>query len=330
MILEDGAWVPYDKLLIATGASTTLPPIEGIDADNVFGLRHLRDAKNILKACAKARRAVIVGAGFVGLEAATALYRQGLEVTVVEKMPQILPVQFDALAADIILHDIQAEGIRFVMGRGIKEITPPSVWSRLFGKPGSGVVLEDGTRLKAEVILVATGTRPNVDLACSARIKLNRGIPVNEFMETNVPHIYAAGDVAETKDVVTGHTGLTPIWPNASAQGRAAAYNMAGHTKPYRGMIGLQNAVEFREVPAIAMGISQPTSSEYQVLYDYHPGKNKYKKLVLRDDRLVGMILVGDIRQAGVYGALIKNKTDVSRYCGELLRDDFSYGYFVS
>ncbi len=330
VLLDDGTRLSYDKLLIATGASSTLPPIPGIDSPNVFGLRHLRDARNILKACAKARRVVIIGAGFVGLEAATALYRQGLEVTVVEKMPQILPQQFDTLAADIILQDIQAEGIRFVLGRGIKEISPPSVWGRIFSNPGCGVVLEDGTRLKAEVIIIAAGTRPNVEVALSAGIKINRGIPVNDFMETNVPHIYAAGDVAETKDVVTGQTGLTPIWPNASAQGRTAAYNMVGHPKAYGGMIGLQNAVEFRDVPAIAMGISRPAGADYQVLSSYHPEKNRYKKLVLLNDRLVGMILVGDIHQAGIYGALIKNKASVSRFNDLLLRDDFSYGYLAT
>jgi len=330
VILDDGTKMHYDKLLLATGASSSLPPIPGIEADNVFSLRHLIDARNILKACSKARRVVIVGAGFVGLEAATALYRQGLEVTVVEKAPQILPLQFDTRAAEIILHDLQAEGIRFVLGKGIKEISPPSVWGRLFGKPGSGVLLEDGTRLKAEVVLIATGTRPNVELARSAGVKLNHGIPVNEFMQTNVPDIYAAGDVAETKDVVTGQTGLTPIWPNASAQGRTAAYNMAGFSKAYSGMIGLQNAVEFRDVPAIAMGISQPTGSGYKELCDYHPEKNKYRKLVLMNDRLVGMILVGDIQQAGIYGALIKTKADISRFTDVLLRDDFSYAYFVT
>lgn len=326
VVLEGGTHVFYDKLLIATGASGVLPPIPGIHAENVFTLRHLSDARKILRACSKARRVVIVGAGFVGLEAASALYRMGNEVTVVEKIPQILPLQFDTLAAEIILRDIQAEGIRFILGKGIKEITPPGVWSRLFGRPGSGVVLEDGTRLKAEVILVATGARPNIELVRDSGMALNRGIPVNEYMETSIRDIYAAGDVAETKDIVTGQTGLTPIWPNANAQGRIAAFNMAGRRRVYGGMIGMQNAVEFRDVPAIAMGLTQPAGSEYQVLADYRPIQNRYKKLVLKNNVLVGMILVGDIHQAGVYGALIKQRVKVDWFSGELMRDDFSYG----
>ncbi|MBE3581976.1 MAG: NAD(P)/FAD-dependent oxidoreductase [Thermoanaerobacteraceae bacterium] len=327
--LGDGTVVPYDKLLIATGASSSMPPVPGIGGQNVFGLRHLADAEGILKACAGARRVVVIGGGFVGLEAAYALYGRGLEVTVVEKMPHILPQQMDARAAGIIMRDMQAEGIRFILGRGIAEIVNPGLWSRLFGRPGKGVILEDGERLKADVVIVATGTRPNVDLLRGSGIAVNRGIPVNEYMETNIPDVYAAGDVVETQDSITGRRGLTPIWPNACAQSRIAAYNMAGQKRVYGGMIGMQNAVEFREVPAIAMGLTQPEGEEYEVLTDYRPERNLYKKLVLKGDVLVGLILVGDIRQAGVYGALMKKKADVRPFRHLLMRDDFSYGHLL-
>lgn len=327
VILNGGASVDYDKLLIATGASSFMPPVPGIEGANVFGLRNIGDARRILQACTKARRVVIVGGGFVGLEAAFALYRHGLEVTIVEKMPHIVPQQFDSLAAGILMQDMQAEGIRFMLGRGIKEIAAPGLWQRLFGRDGAGVILEDGERLKAEIILVATGTRTNVEMIKGTGITVNRGIPVNDFMETNVPDVYAAGDVAETRDAVTGNVGLTPIWPNASVQGRIAAFNMAGIPTAYGGMIGMQNAVEFREVPAIALGITQPVGEQYEVLQDYRPERSYYKKLVLRDDVLVGMILVGKIEQAGIYGALIKKRANIKTYRPTLMQDDFSYGY---
>lgn len=326
--LEDGTAVPYDKLLIATGASSLLPPVPGVNGENVFGLRHLSDAQGILRACANARKVVIVGGGFVGLEAAYALYGRGLEVTVVEKMPHILPQQFDDLAAGILMRDMQAEGIRFILGKGIREIAAPGLWSLLFGRPGKGVILDDGERLKADVVVIATGTRPNVEVVRGTGMVINRGIPVNEYMETSIPDIYAAGDVAETKDVVTGQMALTPIWPNACVQGRIAAYNMAGVRRPYGSMVGMQNAVEFREVPAIAMGLTQPPEDQqYEVLQDYQPDRNRYKKLILRYNILVGMILVGTIHQAGVYGALIKKKADLGPFRHLLLRDDFNYGH---
>lgn len=146
-------------------------------------------------------------------------------------------------------------------------------------------------------------------------------------METNIPDVYAAGDVAETKDAVTGKVALTPIWPNASAQGRVAAYNMAGIPKAYGGMIGMQNAVEFHKVPAIALGITQPVGEEFEVLQVHEPERNIYKKLVLKENILVGMILVGKIEQAGIYGAMIKKKVNVTSVRNLLLRDDFSYGH---
>ncbi|QGP91002.1 Nitrite reductase [Neomoorella glycerini] len=228
------------------------------------------------------------------------------------------------------MRDMQAEGIRFILGRGIKEIASSGLWGRLFGRSGKGVILEDGERLKAEVVIVATGTRPNVDLIRGTGMTVNRGIPVNDYMETSIADIYAAGDVAETKDVVTGKVGLTPIWPNAAAQGRISAYNMAGCRRPYGGMVGMQNAVEFREIPAIAMGLTQPEGNNYEVLADYQPDRNYYKKLVLRDNILVGMILVGAIHQAGVYGALIKKRAEISPYRHRLMREDFSYAHIFS
>lgn len=326
VILENGARLKYDRLFIGTGSSTAFPPVPGIDGEGVYGLRTLEDAKAILALAAQARRAVIVGGGFVGLEAAWALYRRGLEVTVVEKMPQILPQQFDAYAAGILLREMQAEGIRFILGTGIREIAAPGLWEKLTGKAGRGVILENGDRLKAELVIVATGTRANTELVAGTGVKINRGIVVDKHQWTGVEGIYAGGDVAETEDVVTGRVGLTPIWPNAVAQGRVAGYNMAGVPREYGGMIGMQNAVEFRDVPAIAVGLAQADGDGYEVLKEYQPDRNLYKKIVLKDDTIVGLILVGDIRQAGVYSALMRKKVKVTKFKQRLLRPDFGYG----
>lgn len=318
--LDDGSELPFHRLLLATGASSVMPPVPGINHDFVFGLRRLADAQGILRACLSARRVVVVGGGFVGLEAGYALNRRGLEVTVVEKLPHILPLQMDPVAAGILMRDMETAGIKFCMGSGVREITGP-------GKD-RGVALENGEWLEADLVIVATGIRPNAGLAREAGITVRRGVPVNEYLETNRPGIYAAGDVAETRDLVTGEIGLTPIWPNASTQGRVAACNMAGFPRVYGGLIGMQNAVEFREVPAIAMGIIHPTAG-YEELVEYRPRERRYRKLVLRDEVLVGMILVGDISQAGVYAALIKKQACTRGFRGVLMRDDFSYAYFL-
>ena len=329
--LENKKNLSYDKLLIATGASSFIPPIPGIDTDGVFALRDLEDADRIISKSNETRRAVIIGAGFVGLEAAYALYERGLEVTVVDVMSHILPRQFDKKAGEILKRDMQGEGIRFILGQGVKEIATPGLLKRIFLKKGKGVILDNGEYLKSELMVVATGTRANVELVENTEMEINKGIPVDEYMETSIQDIYAAGDVAETKDVVTGEKGLTPIWPNASAQGRVAAHNMAGKMKTYDGLIGMQNSVEFRKVPAIAMGITQvEEDSEYEVLSEYRPEKNLYKKLVIKGDILHGMILIGDIHQAGIYGALIKKKADIGPYKKILLQADFNYGHILN
>jgi hypothetical protein len=141
---------------------------------------------------------VVIGAGLVGLEAVYALYRRGLEVTVVEKAPQIAPQQFDDTASRILKRDMEAEGIRLILGTGIERILGPSLWERIFRREGKGVLLEDGSRLRCELVIVATGASPNVDVVKNTGIRINRGIVVNDLMQASIPDIYAAGDVAET------------------------------------------------------------------------------------------------------------------------------------
>ncbi|HHX75299.1 MAG TPA: FAD-dependent oxidoreductase, partial [Firmicutes bacterium] len=188
------------------------------------------------------------------------------------------------------------------------------------------VILSSGERLTADLLVLAVGTRTNVAPVKESGVEINRGILVDDNLQTSLPGIYAAGDVAETRDLVTGEVGLTPIWPNAVIQGRYAAYNMAGIKKRYAGLVGLQNAVEFREVPAIAMGLSKVTEDEgYEILKVENPRQQLYQKLVLKNNRLQGMILVGDIRRAGVLGALIRTQRDVSAFKDKLPAPGFSY-----
>ncbi len=325
---EDGRQLSYDKLLIATGASSFIPPIPGIKDNEVFGLRDLKDAEDILERAKKGSKVVVVGGGFVGLEAAYALNKLGLDVTVVEMLPQILAIQFDETAADILSKDMQKDGIKILTGVATKEIAAPTTWERILGKKEKKVILGNGEVLKADIILVTTGTRTNVALAKNTDISINKGILVDEYMETNVKNIYAAGDVCETKDTVSEKVGLSPIWPNAMIQGKIAAYNMAGSKKELTGLVGMQNAVEFREIPAIAMGLSKATEEEgYEILKLYRPGQNVYKKIVLKNNIVKGMIIVGDISSAGVIGAFIKNKADVSEFKHRLLEKGFCYGY---
>ncbi|MCW3489250.1 NAD(P)/FAD-dependent oxidoreductase [Dethiobacter alkaliphilus] len=325
VVLADGRRIGYDRLLVATGASSFMPPIPGLKHVNAFGLRTLADAENIMAAAETARNVVIVGGGFVGLEAAYGLRRRGLDVTVVEMAPQILGLQLDEKAASILADDLQGEGVRLITGVGVTEIEKPSLWSRLRRAPRR-VVLANGEKLNADLVILAIGTRTNVEPVKDTTIQLNRGILVDNYLETNVSGVFSAGDVAETRDVVTDNIGLSPIWPNAVVQGRYAAHNMAGQKKSLAGMVSMRNAVEFREVPAIAIGLSKATEADgYEIITVERPHQQTYKKLVLKDNRLYGMILVGDIQQAGVLGDLIRNKTDITDVKDKLLKPGFSH-----
>jgi len=329
VVLEDGQTIPYDRLLIATGARSVTPPVPGLAGPRVTGLRTLADARRILELAPKARRVLVIGAGFVGLEVAYALYNRGLEVTVVEKMPQILPGQFDATAAAILRRDMQAEGMRVILGAGVKEVAEPSVFRRFFDRTGRVVFLDNGDRLKADLIIVAAGIRPNVGIVEGTGVAVKRGIVVDDFLQATLPGIYAAGDVVETRDLVTGRVGLTPIWPNAVTQGKVAAWNMAGRPRPYTGSVGMQNALEFREVPSIAMGVTQGGEG-LEVVAEERPHESVYRKLVLRGNVLVGMILVGDITGAGVMAALIRRQADVGKYRDDILQGRFGYGKLLA
>lgn len=306
--------IKYDKLLIATGSSSFIPPVPGLKGKGIFGLRSLEDAQQIIAKMEKGRRITIIGAGFVGLEAAYSLYRRGKEVTVIEKLPRVLAQQLDEPAAEIIRRDLQAEGVRLILGSGLQEVRHPGFLSTLLrSRNQMEVILENGDHLKTDLIIVAVGTKANTGFLSGSGVTVNRGIPVDDYMQTNIRNIYAAGDVAETFDAVTGIKGLTPIWPNAMVQGRVAGANMAGIKMPYSAQIAMQNAVEFREVPAVALGITNPPEKDNYEVHTYHqPGKNIYRKLVLKNNIPAGMILVGDIRQAGLIASLIRRKRSVT------------------
>lgn len=326
VVLEGGSRVDYDSLLIATGSSTAFPAIKGLEGPGLFGLRDLSDARKILDVAGRGRRAVILGAGLVGLEAAVALARRGMEVTVVEKMPHLLPRQLDPAAAEILRRDLDGVGLRMIMGTGVQEAAAPE-------SSGAGAVwdllLDNGEHLRAEMVIAATGIRPNVDPVLGTGMRINRGITVDGRMRTSIPEIYAAGDVAETRDVITGVRMLTPTWPHASLQGMIAAWNMAGRPRLYPEPVGIQNVVQLHRVPVLALGVSNPQDASCEVIAIHRPAENLYRKLVLKDGALVGAILAGDIRMAGILAALMRRKADVSGFKDLILSGDFHCGYLA-
>lgn len=318
---QDNEEFSYDKLLIATGAKPYLPEVEGLNLNGVYTFHCLDDARKVLKKAKESKRAVIIGAGFIGLECACSLSKIGLKVTVIEKCDQILPNQLDLLSSQIIQREIEGMGIEIILDESIISIN---------GKRNvSSVTLGDKSEIQADMVIIATGVKPNREIAEKSEIKTDKGIIVDEYLMTSEPDIYAAGDVIEIDDIATGKRTVSATWFNAVLQGKYAAYNMAGFKKRFTNAIGIQNAAQFGEIPFISFGktsIGIEEAEEYEVI-SIHKDKI-YKKLVIKGNRICGMIFLGDISKSGFYNALIRNQIDISKYKHKLLDDDFSYSYF--
>ncbi len=296
----------YDKLLICTGGQPIVPPVPGLDLDGVFTFTRLDDAERLL-AHLKARhvqRVVVVGGGMIGIKATDALMKRGLQVTMVELAPLILSAALDAQASAMMTRLLQQAGVGVHTGNTVTEI---------LGAEGrvTGARLKDDRIVPCESVVFGIGVRPNAGLAKAAGIQVNRGIVVDEFMRTSALDVYAAGDVAEAYDLVVDMNRTVAIWPNAYRQGAIAGAHMVGVSRPDRGGVAM-NTIEVAGVPAMSIGNSNAPEDGHDVLADLDERRNVYKRLVLRDDRLIGAILVGQINRAGIYTGLIRNKIDVS------------------
>ena len=311
----------YDRLLIATGASPIRPDISGLEGPGVFTLRTWADADGIAKGAIGAKHAVILGAGRIGMKSAFALRHLGIEVAVVELLERIVPQQLDEESAAIFAGAVAEAGIKTILGQTFKAVNHK-------GKKVTSVTLDDGSKLKADLVIVGVGVRANLELAVSGGLRVHRGLLVDEHLRTNDAHIFAAGDVVETKDIVSGNSIVSGIWTNAAEMGRIAGDNMAGGNSTYEGAFSLLNAMELGGLPVVSVGDVQALPGDgVEVIAERHG--QAYRKLVFRGDRLIGLILVGQIERAGIYQALIREKADVSALRCELLGPRFHYGHYI-
>lgn len=322
IIAQDKQEFAYDKLLLATGSSPWLPKIEGLNLNDVYSFHSLGDAYKVIEKINHSKQAVVIGAGFVGLEAAYALVKRGLKVTVIEKCSQVLPNQMDITASHIIQEDLEELGVEIILDESVISIEGDA--------EVDSVITADKSRIQCDLVIIATGVKPNKELAEQIHIDTNKGILVDEFLTTSDSDIYAAGDAIEIQDISTGKRVVSATWFNAVLQGKFAAYNMAGLRKRYVQAVGIQNAVQFHQIPAISFGKTlienEEDQREHEVISTH---KDKiYKKLALKGDKICGMIFVGDIAKSGFYAALIRHEINVSKYKDKLLDSDFSSAYF--
>lgn len=316
VVLENGQKLGFAKLLIATGGVPVLPEVEGRELGGVFTLVNWEDARDIQAFVRRhdAHKAVVVGAGLIGLKSTEALLGLGLETTIVELADRILSTTLDQRASGLMEERLRSGGTHI--------ITRTTV-TRIDGRRGRvrSVVLEDGTRLDADLVILALGVRPGLDLVSGTSIQVDRGILVNEHMQTSVPGIYAAGDVAQALDLSMGEPRVIAIWPNAYRQGSVAGHAMAGSPRSYGGGLPM-NAVELCGLAAVSVGLTDPQGPECESIERFDEHAPSYRRIVLKRGVIVGALCVGDIDRAGILTGLIANRVDVASFKDRLLDSD--------
>ena len=309
--LVGGSQVTYDRLLLATGARSFIPPCEGMEKDGVFALRSLDDALAIKAYARGIDTAIVVGGGLLGLEAARALHTAGLDVTVVEFFPYLLPRQLDEEGAQVLEALLKAQGLHVVTS---------ATTTAILGVPCADCIqLQSGKKVTGDMVLFSTGVRSDTTLAKEAGLEVNRGIVVDGHLQTSAEDVYAAGDVAEFEGQVYG------IIPPAIEQARVAAANMVEPgSVTYSGTMPA-TTLKVAGAELTTLGEAVVEGEEYTELRRADAALGRYRKVVLHDGRIVGAILLNDKERTQPVRQLIERGVDVSAHADQLLNDDFDF-----
>jgi len=288
VFLEGGSHLRYDKLVIATGSEPIIPRIDGVEKKGVFTLKTLGDVDELL--AYPKRKIAIVGAGFIGVETATALKVRGYDVTLIESLDHILPAAFDEKPARLIEAALQKHGIKIFSGEKVTQI--------LGGKELKGIEV-GGREIKCDAVVLATGMKPRVDLAKRAGIRIGKlgGILTDERMSTSAEDVYACGDCTESRDVVTGENVLNLIWPNAALQGKTVGYNCVGIRRKYRGFMSVVG-MDIFGTHAVSIGHPAAVIRGGEIRERAYEGR--YYRIIFRDEKIAGAQFVGKTEDMGV------------------------------
>ncbi len=319
--LDTGEKVAYEKLLIATGGKPFIPKMEGQDKEGVFTFTNISDAEKLAQriTTSQARSAVVIGAGLIGISVTDGLLKRGVKVTIVELQDKILSLLLDPTASDIVETLVKKAGVNIITCQSVQKIT---------GKPDNdnvvgGVTLTKGDQIPCDMVIIAIGVIPRTELVAGTTVKTNRGIVVDNYMQTNVQDVYASGDVAEAYDFVLKQNRLLPLWPLAVQEGKVAGYNMAGKKIEYRGGTNM-SSLKYFGIPIVSVGLANPKEDPtLEILIKHDKEKGVYKKVVLKENILVGMTFLNEIERAGILLYLMKNHVNVKDFKQELLADTF-------
>lgn len=336
LTIADGKELSYEKLLIASGADYFIPPIPNFrDADNVFGFRSLEDLYQIEQALTLyGKRVVIIGGGIIGLDVAYGLRGQGAQVTILEKESRLMPLQTDDYTAGIYAEAFRNAGVTIMTGVAAKDSKMDDD-DRIVS-----VILEEGEEVPCDFVVVATSVKPQMDFLAGTSIQalhvnyhihtvlsrflrktgvqVTKGLEVDPYMETNVPGIYAAGDV----------TGMSGVWPDACAMGEIAAKNICGIPTRRPDRFVDKNSVNFYGITMISLGKVNADPLVYDIRI--HQSEHSYKRLVLRDGYLEGALFMGDLSNAGIYLHLIREHISLAGLEKRLFKLSFGDWYGIN
>jgi len=300
VMLDDGTYVSYDKLLLCTGSSPFMPPVPGLDeVKNKFTFTSLDDAKALNNALKKNMKVLIIGAGLIGLKCAEGISKKNVEIICVDLAPRVLSSILDDEGSEMIKKHLEDNGIKFYLQQQVAK------FEENYAYLGSNI------RIRFDVLVMAVGVRPNVSLLKDIGGKTNRGIIIDERCRTSVPDIYAAGDCCESMDISSEEAKVMALLPNAYMQGECAGMNMSGADFVFNGAFPMNSIGLF--------GKHIMTAGTYSGQVYTEKDQKNYKKLFYANNKLNGFILIGNIEKAGIYTALIRERTPLDTLDFELI-----------
>ncbi|HPE81202.1 MAG TPA: FAD-dependent oxidoreductase [Gammaproteobacteria bacterium] len=305
--LQDGGSIDYDRLLIATGSTPARPPIPGVDGANVSSCWTLADARAIAARAARDSRVALIGAGFIGSIILEALAMRGVRLTVIEQGERMVPRMMGAEAGGMLKRWCESHGVTVHTGARVDAIEP------------GGVRLADGVLVEADLVITATGVRPNASFLDGSGVKVEQGVLIDRHFRTSVDGIYAAGDVAQGLDFCTGEYAVHAIQPTATDHGHLAAVNMSGREAAYEGSVNM-NVLDTLGLLSCSFGRWEGVEGGDHAQLS-SPDDYRYLSLQFDGDRLIGANAVGLIQHVGVLRGLIQRRTALGEWKDRLLHD---------
>jgi NAD(P)H-nitrite reductase large subunit len=316
VLLNSEEKIKYDKLLIASGATPVTGEWKNLNFKGVFTLRTLDDAKAIKEYMEKIEEVVIVGGGLLGLNMAEVFSEKGLKVHILQRGSRLSPQMFDFEVSNFIKSKLEEKGVEVNFNEELIEIK---------GENGtlSEVETSKGRKIRCQMLIIAIGVTPAIKFLKETEVKTDRGVLTNEYMETNVENVYAAGDVAQVYNSLKAQYLISTSWVSALEQGETAGFNIINKNK--KSYLGVSLNLEFIfGIPTASIGLSNPSNeSKYKFLIKNELNKGLYLKLVLENGKIVGGLLVGKAEKADLIKELIKQQVDVNKYEEKLLKEEF-------